>query len=83
MAQFDLSDTQQKVIKIITDTLSIEPSTIQSNSSLDELGADSLDMFEIIMKLEEAFGIEISDEDAAKIVSVNDAIDKVHSLRTK
>ena len=83
MAQFDKSETQQKITQIIAETLSIEKETIQPDETFEKLGADSLDMFEIIMKLEEEFGIEISDDEAAKIASLTDAVDKVHALRTK
>lgn len=83
MAQFDKSETEQKVIQIIADTLSIEKATIKPDSTFEKLGADSLDMFEIIMKFEEEFGIEIDDDEAAKITSLADAVDKVHALRTK
>ena len=52
-------------------------------STLQDLGADSLDMVEIIMKLEEQFGIEINDEDAEKLHNISDVVDYVQNLRTK
>ena len=64
-----------KVKKIIADKLDIEEDKITPESSfLDDLGADSLDIVELIMELEEEFGIEIPDEDAEKIRTVADAV---------
>lgn len=83
MAGFDKSDTQAKVVDIIAQKLKIDKSTITSSSTLADLGADSLDMVEIIMKLEEQFGIEIKDEDAEKLHNVMEVVDYVQNLRTK
>lgn len=83
MASFDRNDTYAKVIDIIADKLSIDKKSITPQSTLQTLGADSLDMVEIIMKLEEYFGIEINDEDAEKLSSVDDVVNYVHGLRTK
>ena len=83
MAGFDRADTATKVIAVIADKLKIEKGTVQPTSTLQDLGADSLDMVEIVMKLEEQFGIEINDEDAEKLHNVNDVIDYVQNLRTK
>jgi acyl carrier protein len=83
MAGFDRSETQAKVIDIIAQKLKIDKSTITPNSTLQDLGADSLDMVEIIMKLEEQFGIEIKDEDAEKLHNVTEVVDYVQKLRTK
>jgi len=58
--------------------LGIEASTVKPAASfVDDLGADSLDRVELVMALEEAFGVEIPDDDAEKIVTVQDAIDYV------
>ncbi len=83
MAGFDSQDTYNKVIDIIAAKLKIEKNTVQSQSGLQDLGADSLDMVEIIMKLEEVFGIEIKDEDAEKLHNVQEVVDYVQKLRTK
>jgi acyl carrier protein len=83
MAGFDMQDTSNKVIDIIASKLKIEKNTIQPSSGLQDLGADSLDMVEIIMKLEEVFGIEIKDEDAEKLHDVREVVDYVQKLRTK
>lgn len=69
------SEIFEKVKKIIADKLDIEEGKITPESSfLDDLGADSLDIVELIMELEEEFGIEIPDEDAEKIRTVADAV---------
>jgi acyl carrier protein len=83
MAGFEKNDTYNKVVDIIADKLSVAKNTITPQSTLQTLGADSLDMVEIIMKLEEQFGIEINDDDAEKLSTVNDVADYVHNLRTK
>jgi len=69
------SEIFEKVKKIIADKLDVEEDKITPESSfLDDLGADSLDIVELIMELEEEFGIEIPDEDAEKIRTVADAV---------
>ena len=69
------SDIFEKVRKIIADKLDIEPDKISPDASfLDDLGADSLDIVELIMELEEEFNLEIPDEDAEKIRTVADAV---------
>jgi len=66
---------QDKVKQIIVDQLSVEESEVTPNASfVDDLGADSLDRVELIMAFEEAFDIEIPDEEAEKIATVQDAI---------
>ena len=70
--------TFDKVKEGIIDKLGIEDSKIESGSSfVDDLGADSLDTVELIMQLEEEFGIEIPDEDAEKITTVQAAVDYI------
>ena len=70
--------TFDKVKEVIIDKLGIEDSKIESGSSfIDDLGADSLDTVELIMQLEEEFGIEIPDEDAEKITTVQAAVDYI------
>ncbi|MFZ5571505.1 MAG: acyl carrier protein [Thermodesulfobacteriota bacterium] len=69
---------QDKVIKVIAEKLGIEKSEIVLEASLvDDLGADSLDLVELVMTMEEEFDIEIPDEDAEKLVTVKDAIDYI------
>ena len=66
---------EEKVRQIIVDELGVEESEVTPNARfIDDLGADSLDTVELVMRFEEEFGIEIPDEDAEKILSVRDAI---------
>lgn len=83
MSQFDRNDTYAKVVALIAQKLNVDKSALESNKTLQELGADSLDLVEIIMKLEEQFGIEINDEDAEKLVNIDDVVNYVHQRRTK
>ena len=69
---------EDKVKQIIVDQLGVDASdVIASSSFVDDLGADSLDRVELIMALEETFAIEIPDEDAEKIVTVQNAVDYI------
>ena len=68
-------DSMDKIKKIIVDQLGVDESKIMEDSSfVDDLGADSLDIVELIMAFEEEFDIEIPDEDAEKIKTVGDAV---------
>ena len=70
---------EENVIDIIVEQLSVDKDkVVPSASFVDDLGADSLDLVELIMAMEEAFGIEIPDEVAEKITSVKDAIEHVN-----
>lgn len=80
---FVREDTNQKVVEIIVEKLNLAPESVKSDSTFKDLGADSLDIVEIIMSFEEAFGLEIKDEDAEKIKTVGQAVDLIHSARTK
>ncbi|NDD54094.1 acyl carrier protein [bacterium] len=80
---FNREDTLSKVVGIIAEKLSLPAANITEASTFKELGADSLDIVEIIMSFEEAFGIEIKDEDAEKIKTVGQAVDLIHGARTK
>lgn len=71
-------DVEQKVREIICEQLSVEESEVKREASFVEtLNADSLDIVELIMAFEEAFEIEIPDEDAEKIRTVGDAVDYI------
>ena len=66
---------EEKVKKIIVDQLGVSADEVTSEASfVEDLGADSLDLTELIMAMEEEFGIEIGDEDAQKILKVKDAV---------
>ena len=69
---------EPKVMKIIEEQLGVDPERVKPESSfIDDLGADSLDIVELVMALEEEFKIEIPDEDAEKISNVQSAIDYI------
>ena len=68
----------EKLQKIIAEVVSLEVDEITSESTcIDDLGADSLDVCQIIMAIEEEFEIEIPNEEAEKIVTVNDAVEQI------
>ena len=68
----------EKLKEIIVDVLNVGEEDVKMESTfVDDLGADSLDIFQIIMGIEEAFDIEIENEDAEKIVSVGDAVEQI------
>ena len=67
-----------KLREIIAEVLNVDEYEITMDTTfVDDLGADSLDVFQIIMGIEEEFDIEISNEDAEKIVSVGDAVEQI------
>lgn len=68
----------EKIKKIIAEVLNVDEEEITMDTTfVDDLGADSLDVFQIIMGIEEEFDIEIANEDAEKIVSVGDAVEQI------
>ena len=68
----------EKLKEIIADVLNVNADEITEDTTfVDDLGADSLDVFQIIMGIEEEFDIEIANEDAEKIVSVGDAVEQI------
>jgi len=68
--------TYERLKKIIVEQLGVDDEEVQPQASfVEDLNADSLDLVELIMSLEEEFGTEISDEDAEKIQKVQDAVD--------
>ncbi len=70
---------EDKVKKIISEKLSVDLTEVVPDATfVDDLGADSLDLVELIMSMEEEFDIDISDEDAETLVSVNDAFDYIN-----
>jgi len=68
----------EKIQKIIGEVLGVDADSITMETTfVDDLGADSLDVFQIIMALEEEFDIEIDNEEAEKIVTVSDAVEQI------
>lgn len=71
----------EKLKEIIAEVLNVDPSEITEDTTfVDDLGADSLDVFQIIMGIEEEFDIEIDTEDAEKIVYVSDAVEQIKKV---
>ncbi|ADE71232.1 MULTISPECIES: acyl carrier protein [Priestia] len=75
-----MAEVLERVTTIIVDRLGVDKSEVKLESSFKEdLGADSLDVVEFVMELEEEFDIEISDEEAEKISTVGDAVNYIQS----
>jgi acyl carrier protein len=80
VGEADMSSVEERVQKIIAEQLSVSEDQVTSEASfVDDLGADSLDTVELVMALEEEFEIDIPDEEAEKIINVQDAIDYIKS----
>jgi len=76
----DYMDVEQRVKEIIVEQLGVSDSEVIPEAKfIDDLGADSLDLVELVMALEEEYGAEISDEEAEKIVTVSDAYEYIKS----
>jgi acyl carrier protein len=74
-----MASTDEKIKQIIVEQLGVDEAEVTAGASFqDDLGADSLDIVELVMAFEEAFDVEIPDEDAEKIKTVKDAIDYVN-----
>ena len=73
-----MSNVADRVKKIVVEHLGVDESKVTENASfIDDLGADSLDIVELVMAFEEEFGVEIPDDAAEKIATVKDAIDYI------
>lgn len=83
MAEFERNDTFLKVVEIIAQKLDKDKALIVESATLENLGADSLDLTEIVIELEDVFGIEINDEKAESLHNVKQVVDYVQELRTK
>jgi acyl carrier protein len=74
----DRKELEAKVIKVVAEKLSIEEKAITTASRFQEdLGADSLDIVELLMEIEENFGVNISDEESEKLKTVGDAVNYI------
>jgi len=78
-----MNDYEKRLINVIVEQLSVEKEKVVSNATfIDDLGADSLDLVELIMGMEEEFDIEIPDDDAEGILTVQNALDYVNKKTT-
>lgn len=79
-----MNNLEQKIRDIIVEQLGVAPEKVNPDASfVDDLGADSLDIVELVMAFEEAFDLDIPDEDAEKIATVKDAIDYIKAKSGK
>ncbi len=79
-----MASVEEKVKHIIVEQLGVDEQEVKPEASfVDDLGADSLDVVELVMALEEEFGLEISDEDAEKLLSVQQAVAYIDSHANK
>ncbi|PTX61254.1 acyl carrier protein [Melghirimyces profundicolus] len=75
-----MADTMERVQRIIVDRLGVDSSEVTKEASIkDDLGADSLDVMDMILELEDEFSMEISDEEAEKINTVGDIVNYIES----
>jgi len=75
-----MASVEEKVKHIIVEQLGVDAEEVKAEASfVDDLGADSLDVVELVMALEEEFGLEISDEDAEKLSSVKHAVEYIQA----
>lgn len=79
-----MASVEEKVKHIIVEQLGVDEDEVKAGASfVDDLGADSLDVVELVMALEEEFGLEISDEDAEKLSTVQQAVDYIEKNAKK
>ncbi|HEU24376.1 MAG TPA: acyl carrier protein [Mesoaciditoga lauensis] len=77
-----MMDTFEKVKQLISDKLGVEGDKITEKSSfVDDLGADSLDLVDLVMALEDEFGIKVDDDKLEKFVTVGDVVQYINSVR--
>ena len=79
-----MAGIEEKVKEIIVEQLGVDEGQVDDSASfVDDLGADSLDIVELVMAFEEAFDMDIPDEDAEKITTVKDAVDYIKNKKGK
>jgi acyl carrier protein len=79
-----MASIAERVKQIIVEQLGVDEGQVEDNASfVDDLGADSLDIVELVMAFEEAFELEIPDEDAEKIATVKDAVNYIENKTAK
>ena len=79
-----MASIAERVKQIIVEQLGVDEAQVEDNASfVDDLGADSLDIVELVMAFEEAFELEIPDEDAEKITTVKDAVEYIENKTAK
>ena len=79
-----MSDVKEKVIKVVSEQLGVDEEKITDNTSfINDLGADSLDIVEMVMELEDEFDVKIPEDAAEKIQTVGDAIAFIESEQAK
>jgi len=79
-----MASIAERVKQIIVEQLGVDEGQVEDNASfVDDLGADSLDIVELVMAFEEAFELEIPDEDAEKIATVKDAVTYIEGKTAK
>lgn len=72
---------EERIKSIIAEQINVDPKTIQDSSRfIEDLGADSLDVVELMMSIEEAFNLDIPDDEAEKILTVGDAMSYIKNL---
>ena len=77
-----MASVDERVKQIIVEQLGVDENQVDSGASfVDDLGADSLDIVELVMAFEEAFDLDIPDEDAEKIKTVKDAVDYIEAKK--
>jgi len=79
-----MADVYERLKKLIVEQLGVAAEQVKPEAKFQEdLGADSLDVVDLVMKIEEEFGIEVPDEDAQKIVTVKDAVEYIEKKMKK
>ena len=83
LSETDEHGIEERVIEIVSDQLGVSQDNLKRETSFTELGADSLDTVELVMEFEEEFDIQIPDQDAEQIATIDDAIKYIQSQKDK